>query len=74
MIIYNKFKLKQSVYLLDDPHRIRHTVVAIIVKEGHLKYEISYCGTVTEVHEYELTKEKEADRPEVEEEDDEDEE
>lgn len=72
MIIYNKFKLRQRVYLLDDPYQTRYTVTAILVREGHLMYEVSYCGDIKDVYEFELSATKNEDPPTMADEDDED--
>lgn len=49
MVIDNKYKLKQEVYLTTDEDQRKRIVTAITVRIGSVIYELS-CGTQTSSH------------------------
>lgn len=49
MVIDNKYKLKQEVYLTTDEDQRKRVVTAITIRQGGIIYELS-CGTQTSSH------------------------
>ncbi len=57
MIVNNKFKIGQSVYLKTDPEQFERIVFGIYVQQSGLIYELA-CGEKTSKHfDFEITSE-----------------
>jgi hypothetical protein len=59
VVVISKYSLGQEVYLKDDEEQAIHTVVGIIIRFGHIKYEVVLAGEITELFEFEINQLKE---------------
>jgi len=47
-----------TLYMKDDPDQQPCTLVQVILQPGSHKYVLSFCGELTELYDFEVTKEK----------------
>jgi hypothetical protein len=58
MIIDNKYKFGQVVYLITDQDQCKRIVCGIVVKGYSLLYELAHMGEVTTHYDFEISTEK----------------
>lgn len=58
MKIKTEYDLEDKVYMKSDPYQTECIVVGFIIRPGQNKVEVSDCGNIYELYEFEISKEK----------------
>lgn len=58
MIVDNKFKIGERVYLATDPEQLVRIVSGIMVRQGTLIYELSCGERATNAYDFEISSER----------------